>query len=106
MDTVGATPSIFAEGEIPEKVVGEENPVIAETQEPKEEGLKVIVDLNDVLEKEDSPVKRKEFRRRTRRSLLNEVDDIDQTQEPGFLAPDAGGAQKEEIPGSEEERGE
>ena len=77
----GATPTMFAEGEIPENSEGDEIPVIVDTQEPREEGLKVIVDLVDAPEDEDSPIKRKEFRRRIR-SLLDEVDNIDQTQEP------------------------
>ena len=49
----GETPTMFAEGEIPEKYEGDEIPVIADTQEPKEEGLKVIVDLADAPENDD-----------------------------------------------------
>ena len=96
----GETLIMFAEGKIPKQSGGDEVPIIAEEQGPKDDGPLEIVDLDDAPE--DSPVKCKELRRKTRRSLLDEVDDVNQTQEPRFFAQEGRGAQEEAIHGSEE----
>ena len=88
---------MFAEGKIPKKFVRDEVPVITEKQEPREDGPREIVDLDDVPEGDDSPVHLRESRRMARRSVLDEVDDGNQSRGSGFLAPGAGSVQEGEM---------
>ena len=62
----------------------EEIPVNTDVQKPEEECLKEIVDLVDVPKAQDAPIDLRESRRRTRRRLLDEVDDLDQPMRPKF----------------------
>ncbi|XP_042027291.1 eukaryotic translation initiation factor 3 subunit A-like [Salvia splendens] len=84
----------------------EEAPVHAEVQEPEEGDLKGVVDLVDDPEDEDSSVDQREARRRARRCLRDEIDDLAQPTEKEFLAPGAEGKQEEETPGSDGEEDE
>ena len=85
--STGENPIMCAEGEIPGNSGGDEIPVTASGQRPKEDGPLEVVDLDTVPE--DSPVNLRESRRMARRSFLDEVDEGDRDRGSGFLAPGA-----------------
>ena len=67
MDDVGETPKEFLE---------ETNPDNTGVLEPAEEGQNLIVDLVDDQEEDEPRVDERTERRKARRSLLDEVDDL------------------------------
>ena len=87
--STGETPIMCDEGEIPGNSGGDEVPVTAAGQRPKEDGPLEVVDMDIVPE--DSPVNLGESRRMARRSMLDEVDEGDRDRGSGFLAPGVSG---------------
>lgn len=91
-----ATSMVDDVGKTPEKLVEESNLETTEVQGPVEEGLNLIVDLVDDQEDEKPRVDGRAERRRARRSLLDEVDDLVHTKKEEFPAR---GTEAEEVEG-------
>ncbi|XP_042041261.1 nucleolar and coiled-body phosphoprotein 1-like [Salvia splendens] len=98
---------LVAEGETPVYIEGGplvclrgEAPVTDAISVPEESGLNLVVDLVENQEDADSPVDKREARRRARRSLRDEIDVLTLPTEEECLAPGTEGEQVEEAPGS------
>ncbi|XP_042019196.1 uncharacterized protein LOC121767059 [Salvia splendens] len=106
----GETPIVFAEGETPvvknsegetpSEVAEGETPMNIEVQEPDGGGLTEIVDLVNVPEDEDTPIKNREARRMARRSLVDEADEPTHPRRLEFRAPGVVVEMEDETPGS------
>ena len=82
----GATPMVDDVGETPKKLLEEMNLDATGVSEPVEEGLDLIVDLVDDQEEGEPRVDERAERRRARRSLLDEVDDLVYSEKGEFPA--------------------
>ena len=72
----GGTPMVEKMGETAKEPLGEMNPDDTSVLEPVGEGKHLIVDLMDDQDEDELRIDERTERRRARRSLLDEVDDL------------------------------